>query len=210
GCAMACVCGIASISRRPRSSRHRERPTPYPFLQGLVWWTKAGFRQRIDRNRRIRADDFRAMRHNRDRCEIARQAGLPAMLSHGGAATWSGFELAANLPSRPKSGRAKTRIICACANGFIGGAVASALIAGGHTVRGLVRSKAKADAVAVYGVEAVVGSLDDAALLQAEARAADAVVNAASSDHRGAVEALIAGMSGSGKPLIHSSGSSIV
>jgi len=96
------------------------------------------------------------------------------------------------------------------ANGFIGGAVAAALIADGHTVRGLVRSKAKADAVAAYGVEAVVGSLDDAALLQAEARAADAVVNAASSDHRGAVEALIAGLSGSGKPLIHSSGSSIV
>jgi nucleoside-diphosphate-sugar epimerase len=96
------------------------------------------------------------------------------------------------------------------ANGFIGGAVASALIADGHTVRGLVRSKAKADAVAAYGVEAVVGSLDDAALLQAEARAADAVVNAASSDHRGAVEALIAGLAGSGKALIHSSGSSIV
>jgi nucleoside-diphosphate-sugar epimerase len=96
------------------------------------------------------------------------------------------------------------------ANGFIGGAVASALIADGHTVRGLVRSKAKADAVAAHGVEAVVGSLDDAALLQAEARAADAVVNAASSDHRGAVEGLIAGLAGSGKALIHSSGSSIV
>src|SRR5215469_1245561 len=96
------------------------------------------------------------------------------------------------------------------ANGFIGGAVASALIADSHTVRGLVRSKAKADAVAARGIEPVVGSLDDAALLQDEARAADAVVNAASSDHRGAVEALIAGLSGSGKPLIHSSSSSIV
>src|SRR5262249_34220532 len=96
------------------------------------------------------------------------------------------------------------------ANGFIGGAVASALIADGHRVRDLVRSKAKADAVAAYGVEAVVGSLDDAALLQAEARAADGVVNAASSDHRGAVEALLAGLSGSSKPFLHSSGSSIV
>ena len=47
-------------------------------------------------------------------------------------------------------------------------------------------------------------------LLQAEAQAADAVVNAASSDHRGAVEALIAALSGSGKVLIHSSGISIV
>jgi nucleoside-diphosphate-sugar epimerase len=102
------------------------------------------------------------------------------------------------------------RIFVTGANGFIGGAVAAALIADGHAVRGLVRTKAKADAVAVHGVGAVVGSLDDAELLQTEARAADAVVNAASSDHRGAVEALIAGLAGSGKPFIHSSGSSIV
>jgi nucleoside-diphosphate-sugar epimerase len=102
------------------------------------------------------------------------------------------------------------RIFITGANGFIGGAVASALIADGHRVRGLVRNKAKADAVAAHGIEAVVGSLDDARLLQAEAQAADAVVNAASSDHRGAVEALIAALSGSGKGLIHSSGSSIV
>ncbi len=102
------------------------------------------------------------------------------------------------------------RIFLTGANGFIGGAVANALIAAGHRVRGLVRDTTKAELVAALGVEAVVGSLDDAALLQAEAWAADAVVNAASSDHRGAVEALIAAMSGSGKPLIHSSGSSIV
>lgn len=102
------------------------------------------------------------------------------------------------------------RIFLTGANGFIGGAVASVLVAAGHAVRGLVRDKAKADAVAAHGVEPVVGTLDDSALLQAEARAVDAVVNAASSDHRGAVEALIAGLAGSGKPLIHSSGSSIV
>jgi nucleoside-diphosphate-sugar epimerase len=89
-------------------------------------------------------------------------------------------------------------------------AVASALISDGHTVRGLVRNKLKADVVAAHGVEPVVGSLDDAALLQAEARVADAVVNAASSDHRVAVEALIAGLTGSGKPFLHTSGSSIV
>jgi len=102
------------------------------------------------------------------------------------------------------------RIFLTGANGYIGGAVATALIAGGHKIRGLVRDRAKAEAVAAHGVEAVVGSLDDAALLQAEARAADAVVNAANSDHRGAVEALIAGLAGSGKCLLHSSGSSIV
>jgi nucleoside-diphosphate-sugar epimerase len=102
------------------------------------------------------------------------------------------------------------RVFLTGASGFIGGAVASALIAQGHSARGLVHNKAKAEAVAAHGVEVVIGSLDDAALLQAEAQAADAVVNAASSDHRGAVEALIAALAGSGKPLLHSSGSSIV
>jgi nucleoside-diphosphate-sugar epimerase len=102
------------------------------------------------------------------------------------------------------------RIFLTGANGFIGGAVAAALIADGHKVRGLVRSSAKAAAVAAHGVETVIGALDDTALLQAEARTADAVVNAASSDHRGAVEALLAGVSGSGKAFVHSSGSSII
>jgi nucleoside-diphosphate-sugar epimerase len=102
------------------------------------------------------------------------------------------------------------RIFLTGANGFIGGAVASALVADGHAVRGLVRDQAKADLVAVHGVDPVIGSLDDAALLQAEAKASDGVVNAASSDHRAAVEALIAGLAGSGKPFIHTSGSSIV
>jgi nucleoside-diphosphate-sugar epimerase len=102
------------------------------------------------------------------------------------------------------------RIFLTGANGYIGGSVACALIAAGHKVRGLVRSSAKADAVAAHGIEPVIGSLDDTAWLQAEAQAADAVINAASSDHRGAAEALIAALAGSGKVLIHSSGSSIV
>ncbi len=102
------------------------------------------------------------------------------------------------------------RIFLTGANGFIGGAVAAALAAAGHRVRGLVRSKEKSELITAHGVEAVIGSLDDGALLQAEARAADAVINAASSDHRGAVEALIGALSGSGKPFIHSSGTSIV
>ena len=102
------------------------------------------------------------------------------------------------------------RVFLTGATGFIGGAVAVSLIAAGHHVRGLIRNGAKAETVATHGIEPVIGSLDDAAVLQAEARAADAVINAASSDHRGAVEALIAALSGSEKPFIHSSGSSIV
>lgn len=102
------------------------------------------------------------------------------------------------------------RIFLTGANGYIGGAVAVALIAAGHTVRGLVRSREKADLVAAHRVVPVIGSLDDATLLQAEALAADGVINTASSDHHGAVEALISAMAGSRKPFIHSSGTSIV
>src|SRR5215472_10151003 len=107
-------------------------------------------------------------------------------------------------------GPTEMRVFLTGANGYIGSAVALALTAAGHNVRGLVRDSEKAKTIAGYGIEPVVGSLDATALLQAEARAAEAVINAASSDHRGAVEALIAALTGSGKTFIHSSGSSIV
>jgi nucleoside-diphosphate-sugar epimerase len=102
------------------------------------------------------------------------------------------------------------RIFLTGANGFIGSAVALALTRAGHVVRGLVRNSANAKIVAEYGIEPILGSLDDTAVLQAQAAAADAVINAASSDHRGAVEALVAALAGSSKTFIHSSGSSIV
>jgi len=96
------------------------------------------------------------------------------------------------------------------AAGFIGGSVAARLLADGHTVRGLVRNPAQADALARLGIVPVAGTLDDAALLTREAAQADAVINTASSDHRGAVEALLAGLRGSGKPFLHTSGSSVI
>jgi nucleoside-diphosphate-sugar epimerase len=102
------------------------------------------------------------------------------------------------------------RIFVTGANGYIGGAVAALLAAAGYRVRGLVRDRTKGDAVTPFGIEPVIGSLDDGPLLRDEADAADAVVNAASSDHRAAVEALLDGLAGSGKVFIHSSGSSIV
>jgi nucleoside-diphosphate-sugar epimerase len=96
------------------------------------------------------------------------------------------------------------------AAGFIGGSIAAGLVRAGHQVTGLVRDAAQLNNLAGIGVEGVVGKLDDSALLIAQARAADAVINAASSDHRGAVEALIEGLAGSGKVFLHTSGSSIV
>lgn len=96
------------------------------------------------------------------------------------------------------------------ATGYIGGTVAHHLLDDGHSLRGLVRDAEKGRRLASFGVEPVIGGLDDAALLAAEARRADAVINTASSDHRGAVDAFLEGLAGSNKPFIHTSGSSIV
>ncbi|MFD2416484.1 NAD-dependent epimerase/dehydratase family protein [Amycolatopsis pigmentata] len=96
------------------------------------------------------------------------------------------------------------------ASGYIGCAVALRLLEAGHTVTGLVRDEAKKDSLAQLGIQPVAGTLDDSAVLTEQARQADAVVNAANSDHREAVETLVLALAGSGKPLIHTSGSSIV
>lgn len=96
------------------------------------------------------------------------------------------------------------------ATGYIGGAVANQLRKRGHKVRGLVRSEAKAEKLSAAGIQPVLGDLDSADILTSEASRADAVVNAANSDHRGAVEALLVGLEGSGKPFVHTSGSSII
>lgn len=96
------------------------------------------------------------------------------------------------------------------ATGYIGGSVATRLVAEGHRVRGLARDGVKADALAAVGIDPVVGDLANEALLSREARAADVVVNAANADDLASVEVLIAAMSGSGKLLVHTSGSSVV
>lgn len=96
------------------------------------------------------------------------------------------------------------------ATGYIGGTIARRLLDDGHKLRGLVRDAEKGRRLASFGVEPVIGGLDDAAILAAEAGRADGVINAANSDHRGAVEAMLEGLAGSEKPFIHTSGSSIV
>lgn len=96
------------------------------------------------------------------------------------------------------------------ASGYIGGSVATALRAAGHRVAGLVRSAQKAEQVRALGIEPVSGTLDDGALLARQAREADAVIHTADADHRASVEAMLAALAGSGKPFIHTSGSSIV
>jgi len=96
------------------------------------------------------------------------------------------------------------------ATGYIGGSVAAALLAAGHEVHGLVRSEARAVQARENGIIPLVGTLDDTQLLRDAASKADAVINAANADHRGAAEALLEGLAGSDRPLLHTSGSSIV
>ena len=102
------------------------------------------------------------------------------------------------------------KIFITGASGFIGGSIAAHLVRAGHQVRGLIRKPEHSGELKRLGIEPVLGTLDDRALLIAEAQAADAVINAASSDHEGAVSALIEGLAGSGKVFLHTSGSSIV
>ena len=94
--------------------------------------------------------------------------------------------------------------------GYLGGSLAETLIERDYDVLGLVRNEARADALARAGCEPVLGDLDDVAVLRAAARRADAVINAADSDHRGAVEVLLDALAGTGKPLLHTRGASIV
>lgn len=96
------------------------------------------------------------------------------------------------------------------ANGYVGGTVALRLINAGYTIRGLVRDEEKARQVQALGIEPVIGNLDDLALLAKEARAADGVIHTADSDHLGAVQTFIQALAGSGKPFLHTSGSSVI
>ncbi len=102
------------------------------------------------------------------------------------------------------------KIFVTGAAGFIGGSVAMHLLAHGHEVLGLVRRQDAANCLAQSGIEPVIGTLDDVELLIKLAKSSDAVINAADADHLGSVQALLEGLKGSGKTLVHTSGSSVV
>lgn len=103
------------------------------------------------------------------------------------------------------------------ATGWVGSAVVEELLRAGHRVTGLARSADKAAALAATGAAVVLGTLDDHALLQRTAAAADAVIHtafnhdfsqfAASAAQDGrAIAALGGALEGSQRPLLVTSG----
>jgi nucleoside-diphosphate-sugar epimerase len=94
------------------------------------------------------------------------------------------------------------------ATGYIGGTVALRLMAAGHEIIGLARTAEGGEKLKRLGIEPVLGSLADRDLLAATARRADGVINAANSDNRDIIEAVLPVLRG--KVFIQTSGSSIV
>lgn len=103
------------------------------------------------------------------------------------------------------------------ASGFIGSAVVPELLAAGHTVLGLARSEASAQAVAAAGGQVLRGDLNDLDSLRRGAAASDGVIHlgfihdfnnfdASIQTDRRAIEAMGEVLAGSNRPFVFASG----
>ncbi len=101
-------------------------------------------------------------------------------------------------------------VFIAGATGYIGGAVAARLLEVGHRVAGLARSEEKATALEERGVAPVRADLWDLGAVAHAAGAADAIVSAANADDAVVAQLLVEALEGTGKTLIHTSGTSVV
>lgn len=102
------------------------------------------------------------------------------------------------------------RVLITGATGYIGGSVATRLVAKGHHVLGLARSDEAAASLRKRSIEPVAGSLTDHGPLRKMAGSVDAIINAAAADNPFAVHALLPPLRGTGKAFIQTSGSSVV
>lgn len=113
------------------------------------------------------------------------------------------------------------RVFVTGATGFIGSAIIQELTRADHQVLALARSDAAANALARLGVEAHRGALDNLDSLERGAAASDGVIHtafihdfsdyaAAGETDRRAVEALGAALTGSGRPLVVTSGTMVL
>lgn len=113
------------------------------------------------------------------------------------------------------------RVFVTGATGFIGSAITKDLIAAGHQVVGLARSKEKAAALAASGADVLMGSLEDLGPVARAAAEADGVIHTAfkhdfsryvanCEDDRRVIATLGAALDGSDRPLIVTSGTGMV
>jgi len=105
------------------------------------------------------------------------------------------------------------RVFLTGATGYIGSAIADALIAGGHQVTGLVRSEEAGARLQERGIMPVLGDMQTPESFLHAVRSADGVIHAANTNDanaalvdRGIVEAIIGALEGSDKPFIYTSG----
>src|SRR6185312_11309960 len=112
------------------------------------------------------------------------------------------------------------RVFITGATGFIGSAVVKELIGAGHQVIGLCRSDDKAPALAAAGAEVYRASIAEPDSLKDGAARSDGIIHLAFNhdfsrfvqnceDDRRVIKALGAGLAGSGRPLIVTSGTAI-
>lgn len=104
----------------------------------------------------------------------------------------------------------KLNVFMTGASGYIGGTVAAALQQAGHALSGLARSQGAADKLRAHGIAPVRGDLSSHSVVRDAARGADAVINCANAEDPFVVAAILEGLAGSGKPFLHTSGSSVI
>ena len=114
----------------------------------------------------------------------------------------------------------KSVIFITGATGYIGGSFLELMISRGYLqdfiISALVRREQDAEMMRKIGVEPVVGSLDDSALLRRESARADIVFNTADCDHQPSARAIVQGLSeraqatGTRPILIHTSGAGVL
>lgn len=96
------------------------------------------------------------------------------------------------------------------ATGYIGSAVADALLNAGHSVIGLARSDEAAGRLHLRNISVHHGDLDSTSSLVSAAEAADGVIHAGTTNNgtvdRQAISAMLNAMAGSGKPFLYTSG----
>ena len=102
------------------------------------------------------------------------------------------------------------KIFMTGASGYIGGTVADSLVKAGHAVAGLARTEDAAAKLRAHGMSAVRGDLGSHGIVRNAAREADVVINCANAEDPFVVTAILEGLAGSGKPFLHTSGTSVV